>query len=146
MAGSHRSCGAGQGVPDMACTSVNVVAYRKVVGMGKQTLRQQARQEVREARMRRAAELRDREKQCAALAEAVLVALGERDEAELRAGRALVTLTSDQGLTLASAVSWCGGGLNFQEAKRLRRLALADGEREPHEADGLEPTAEGRNG
>jgi hypothetical protein len=62
------------------------------------------------------------------LAVAVLTALGERDGAvrdtERRAGDALQTMTSEEGLSLRQAVEWWGSGaLTVREVSRLRQLA-----------------------
>ena len=59
---------------------------------------------------------------------AVLTALGERDGAvrdtERRAGDALQTMTSEEGLSLRQAVEWWGSGaLTVREVSRLRQLA-----------------------
>ncbi len=59
---------------------------------------------------------------------AVLTALGERDGAvrdtERRAGDALQTVTSEEGLSLRQAVDWWGSGaLTVREVSRLRQLA-----------------------
>ncbi|MET0522161.1 MAG: hypothetical protein ABW156_09335 [Jiangellaceae bacterium] len=59
-----------------------------------------------------------------------LTALGERDaqvrEAERRAGRALLAMTDDEGLSLRGAVDWCGNGVTVREMTRLRRMAQED--------------------
>ena len=59
---------------------------------------------------------------------AVLTALGDRDGAvrdtERRAGDALQTMTSEEGLSLRQAVEWWGSGaLMVREVSRLRQLA-----------------------
>ena len=58
----------------------------------------------------------------------MLTALGERDGAvrdtERRAGDALQTMTSEEGLSLRQAVEWWGSGaLTVREVSRLRQLA-----------------------
>jgi hypothetical protein len=62
-----------------------------------------------------AQERADRERRLQALAVAVLTALGERDalvrDAERRAGRALLTMTHEEGLSLREAVDGCGSGI-----------------------------------
>ena len=69
----------------------------------------------------------DRERRLEGLAVAVLTALGERDamvrEAERRAGRALLAMIDDKGLSLREAVDWCGNGVTLREMTWLRRLA-----------------------
>jgi hypothetical protein len=56
----------------------------------------------------------------------VLTALGERDravqDAEVRAGEALRTMTDEEGLSVREAVDWCGSGVTVREITRLRRL------------------------
>ena len=69
----------------------------------------------------------DRERRLEGLAVAVLTALGEGDamvrEAERRAGRALLAMIDDKGLSLREAVDWCGNGVTLREMTWLRRLA-----------------------
>lgn len=47
-------------------------------------------------------------------------------EAERRAGRALLAMTDDEGLSLRGAVDWCGNGVTVREMTRLRRMAQED--------------------
>jgi hypothetical protein len=95
--------------------------------MGKQQIRQQARQAARDAALRRRREREERERRLTDLAEQVLVAVAERDvavnEAEHRVGVALREFTEVEGLTLREAVAWCDEKLSVREATRLRRLA-----------------------
>ena len=76
------------------------------------------------------------------LAVAVLTALGERDGAvrdtERRAGDALQTMTSEEGLSLRQAVEWwavaplrCGRCLGYGNSRATRQAAAAD-ERATH--------------
>jgi hypothetical protein len=44
-------------------------------------------------------------------------------EAERRAGRALLAMIDDKGLSLREAVDWCGNGVTLREMTSLRRLA-----------------------
>ena len=44
-------------------------------------------------------------------------------EAERRAGRALLAMSDDEGLSLRGAVDWCGNGVTVREMTWLRRLA-----------------------
>jgi hypothetical protein len=94
--------------------------------MRKQAIRQQARQTARDAALRRRRERKERERRLTDLAEQVLVAVAERDEAvadaERRVGAALVEFTDVEGLTLREAVAWCDGALTVREATRVRRL------------------------
>lgn len=98
--------------------------------MGQQTIRQQARRTAREMAERRRRERLDREARTMALAEQVMVAIGERDAAvavaEKRAGAALRQLTNADGLSLKEAVEWCGETLTAREAMRLRWLVAQD--------------------
>lgn len=98
--------------------------------MSQQTIRQQARRTAREMAERRRHERLDREARTIALAEQVMVAIGERDAvvaaAEQRAGVALRQLTYAEGLSLKEAIEWCGATLTTREATRLRRLIAED--------------------
>lgn len=95
--------------------------------MGKQQIRQQARQAAREGALRRRREREQRERRLITLAEQVLVAVAERDaavaEAERRVGVVLREFTEAEGLTLREAVDWCDQAVSVREATRLRRLA-----------------------
>ena len=95
--------------------------------MSQQTIRQQARRTAREMAGKRREERAKRERRMTDLAERVMVAIGQRDaavnEAEQRAGEALVELTDGEGLSLGEAVEWCGRAVSMREAARLRRLA-----------------------
>ena len=95
--------------------------------MSKQTIRQQARQTARDAALRRRRARAERERRLTDLAEQVLVAVAERNEAvadaERRVGAALREFTEVEGLTLREAVTWCDEALSVREATRLRRLA-----------------------
>jgi hypothetical protein len=94
--------------------------------MSQQSVRQAARRSALDAQAILRKERADRERQLEALAVAVLTALGERDalvrDAELRAGRALQTMTDDEGLSLQEAVDWCGSRITVREITRLLRL------------------------
>jgi hypothetical protein len=95
--------------------------------MSQQSVRQAARRSALDAQAILRKERADRERRLDRLAVAVLTALGERDaavrDAERRAGKALRTMTDDEGLSVHQAVDWCGDGLTTREALRLRRLA-----------------------
>ncbi len=95
--------------------------------MSQQTIKQQARRTAREVAERRRLARVDKERRMTDLAEQVMVALGERDQAvvaaETRAGAAVREWTEVEGLTLAEMVEWCDGLLTPREATRLRRLA-----------------------
>lgn len=107
--------------------------------MGKQTAKQVARREAREAQRRMVAERQERERRLGDLGVAVAEALGRRDALvrerdaavrvqELKAGQALRKMTEDEGLALSVAAQWCGESVTGREAGRLRRLALEDQE------------------
>ena len=95
--------------------------------MSQQTIKQRARRTAREMAGKRREERAKRERRMTDLAEQVMVAIGQRDEAvaeaERRAGEALGELTDGEGLSLRDAVEWCGQSVNLREAARLRRLA-----------------------
>ena len=95
--------------------------------MSQQTIKQQARRTAREVAERRRLARVEKERRMTDLAEQVMVAIGERDQAvmaaETRAGAALREWTEAEGLTLAEMVEWCDGLLTPREATRLRRLA-----------------------
>ena len=93
-----------------------------------QSVRQAARRSALDAQAVLRKERADRERRLEGLAVAVLTALGERDGAvrdtERRAGDALQTMTSEEGLSLRQAVEWWGSGaLTVREVSRLRQLA-----------------------
>ena len=44
-------------------------------------------------------------------------------EAERRAGRALLAMIDDKGLSLREAVDWCGNGVTLRDMTWPRRLA-----------------------
>jgi hypothetical protein len=90
--------------------------------MADQTARQRARRVALDAQARMRARRVEQERRRDALGVAVVSALAERDAVvsacEARAGAALVTLTDEEGLSLAQAVEWCGGAdlLTVREA------------------------------
>jgi hypothetical protein len=57
----------------------------------------------------------------------VLTARGERagavQDAELRAGGALLAMTHDEGLSVGEVVEWCGSVVTLREVTRLCRQA-----------------------
>jgi len=95
--------------------------------MSQQTMRQKARRDARSVTSKRRAALLERARRLEDLAVEVMTAVGERDaavaEAEERAGAALREMTKVEGVTLRSAVEWCGDQIGVREATRLRRLA-----------------------
>jgi len=79
----------------------------------------------------------------------VVMALTRRDEVvaecDALAGRLLVTMTQD-GLSLAEALPWCGDQVSPSEAARLRRAAMAtqkDGPGDSADGDGPGDSADG---
>ena len=97
--------------------------------MADQTARQRARRAALDAQARMRARRVEQERRRDSLGVAIVSALAERDAVvlacEARAGAALVTLTDEEGLSLAQAVEWCGGAdlLTVREAARLRHGA-----------------------
>ena len=79
-----------------------------------QSMRQAAGRSALDAQAALRKERADRERRLEGLVVAVLSALGERDGAvrdtERRAGDALQTMTSEEGLSLRQAVEWWGSG------------------------------------
>ena len=94
--------------------------------MSQQSVRQPASRSALDAQAVLRKERADRERRLEGLAVAVLTALGERDaevrDREMRAGEALQTMTTEEGLSLREAVEWCGSGVTVREITRLRRL------------------------
>ena len=92
--------------------------------MSQQAVRQAARRTALDAQAVLRKERADRERRLEALAVDVLTALGEAlvRDAERRAGRALLTMTEDEVLSVREAVKWCGNGITVREITRLLRL------------------------
>lgn len=67
-----------------------------------------------------------RDRRIDALAVEVLVAIGERDAAERRAGELLQTMIDREQLSLRQAVAWLGGTITVRGATRLLELAQPD--------------------
>lgn len=115
--------------------------------MSQQTIKQQARRTAREVAERRRLASVEKERRMTDLAEQVMVALGERDqaviEAETRAGAALREWTEVEGQTLTEMVEWCDGLLTPREATRLRRLA---DDSDANDGDGDKGQAGGQDG
>jgi hypothetical protein len=107
--------------------------------MGKQTIRQRARQQALDVAARHRRERAAREKRLQDLAASAIAAALERDEfvasADQRIGAALRQMTEVEGLTLREAVEWCGEAVAEREAMRLRQLA-ADADEAVAEPDG----------
>jgi hypothetical protein len=95
--------------------------------MSQQSVRQAARRSALNAQAVLRNQRADRERRLEALAVEVLTALGERagavQDAELRAGGALLAMTHDEGLSVREAVEWCGNVLTLRELTRPCRLA-----------------------
>jgi hypothetical protein len=94
--------------------------------MSQQPVRQAARRSALDAQAVLRKERADRERRLEGLAVAVLTALGARDalvrDAERRAGKALRTMTDEEGLSVREVVEWCGSGVTVREITRLLRL------------------------
>jgi hypothetical protein len=71
-------------------------------------------------------ERQERDRRIDALAVEVLVAIGERDAAERRAGELLQTMIDREQLSLRQAVAWLGGTITVRGATRLLELAQPD--------------------
>jgi hypothetical protein len=108
--------------------------------------RQAARRSALDAQAALRKERADRERRLEGLAVAVLTALGERDGAvrdtERRAGDALQTMASEEGLSLPQAVEWwavaplrCGRCPGYGNSRTTRQAAAAD-ERPTHAPPG----------
>lgn len=95
---------------------------------GKQSVRQQAREAIRDRQRRLREQRAVQERRCAALGVQVATALAERDAhiaaCEAQAAAALRALIDDERLPVGEAIEWCGGKerLPMPEATRLRRL------------------------
>ena len=85
-------------------------AKEAVLSYRAEQFRAEAERKLVEAAARK--EREERERRVIGLAERVMVAIGERDQAvaetERRAGEALRELTEREGLSLGEAVEWCG--------------------------------------
>jgi hypothetical protein len=95
--------------------------------MSQRSVRQAARRSALDAQAVLRKERADRARRLEALAVEVLTALGERaravQDAELRAGGALLAMTDEEGLSVREAVEWCGSIVTLREVTRLRCLA-----------------------
>jgi hypothetical protein len=94
--------------------------------MATETQRQVARRRAREVRSVHAERRREKEKRIEDLAVTVLVALDVGAECERQAGRALIAMIDEEGLSLQDAVEWCGSAVTVRTATRLRTLAAHD--------------------
>ena len=94
--------------------------------MSQQSMRQAARRSALNAQAGLRKQRADRERRLEALAVEVLTALGECagavQDAELRAGAALLAMTDEEGLSVREAVEWCGSVVTLREVTPLRRL------------------------
>jgi hypothetical protein len=94
--------------------------------MGERLLRQTARRAAVDAQAGHRRERQERDRRIDALAVEVLVAIGERDAAERRAGELLKTMIDREQLSLRQAVAWLGGTITVRGATRLLELAQPD--------------------
>jgi hypothetical protein len=94
--------------------------------MGERLLRQTARRAAVDAQAGHRRERQERDRRIDALAVEVLVAIGERDAAERRAGELLQTMIDREQLSLRQAVAWLGGTITVRGATRRLELAQPD--------------------
>ena len=110
--------------------------------MGKQTIRQRARQQALDVAAQHRRERAAREKRLQDLTASAIAAVMERDEfvasADRRIGATLRQMTEVEGLTLREAIEWCGDAVTKREATRLRHLVSesAGEQAEPERSDG----------
>ena len=78
-----------------------------------------------QAGQRRERQARDRRID-ALIAVEVLIAIGDRDAAERRAGELLQTMLDNEQLSLRQAVTWLGDSITMRCATRLLELARPD--------------------
>ena len=96
--------------------------------MGERSERQSARRAALDAQAGQRRERQERDRRIDALAVEVLVALGERDAAERRAGELLQIMVDREQLSLRQAVAWLGDPITVRSATRLVELAQSDGD------------------
>ena len=102
--------------------------------MGERSVRQIARRAAVNAQAGQRRERQERTRRIDALAVELLVALGERDAAERRAGTVLQTMIDREQLSLRQAVDWLGDPITLRSATRLLRLARSnDADTQPDE-------------
>ena len=94
--------------------------------MGERSGRQSARRAALDAQAGQRRERQERNRRIDALAVEVLVALGERDTAERRAGRLPKTMIDREQLSLRQAVAWLGDPITVRTATRLLMVAPSD--------------------
>lgn len=89
-------------------------------------MRQTARRAALDAQAGQRRERQEWDRRIDALAVEVLVALGERDAAERRAGELLQIMVDREQLSLRQAVAWLGDPITVRSATRLVALAHFD--------------------
>jgi hypothetical protein len=94
--------------------------------MAQASARQIARRAALNAQAGQRRERQERARRIDALAVELLVALGERDAAERRAGTLLAMMIDREQLSLRQAVDWLGDPITVRSATRLLRLARSD--------------------
>ena len=94
--------------------------------MGERSVRQIARRAALNAQAGQRRERQERARRIDALAVELLVALGERDAAERRAGTLLQTMIDREQLSLRQAVDWLGDPITVRSATRLLGLARSN--------------------
>ena len=92
----------------------------------RRSMRQTARRAALDAHAGQRRERQARDRRIDALAVEVLVALGERDAAERRAGELLQTMIDREQLSLRQAVAWLGDPITVRSATRLLERARPD--------------------
>jgi hypothetical protein len=104
--------------------------------MGEGSARQIARRAALKAQAGQRRDRQERSRRIDALAVELLVALGERDAAERRAGTLLETMIDREQLSLRQAVDWLGDPITVRSATRLLRLARSDDADTPPDENG----------
>jgi hypothetical protein len=108
--------------------------------MGERSVRQIARRAAVNAQAGQRRERQERARRLDALAVELLVALGERDAAEHRAGTLLQTMIDREQLSLRQAVDWLGDPITVRIATRLLGLARSTPTRSPTRTGTVRPT------
>ena len=102
----------------------------------RRSMRQTVRRAALDAHAGQRRERHARDRRIDALAVEVLIAIGERDAAERRAGELLQTMIDSEQLSLRQAVTWLGDSITVQCATRLLGLARADDAAAPTDETG----------
>jgi hypothetical protein len=89
-------------------------------------MRQTVRRAALDAHAGQRRERQARDRRIDALAVEVLIAIGERDAAERRAGELIQTMINREQLSLRQAVAWLGNSITVRSATRLLEIARPD--------------------